>query len=158
MSAGSASPTTDCSVSAIKGQVWLDTSVTPNVLRQYDGSSTWVAIGALDATNHLFSPPVGGGTATVTAAGTTDLCAAPSAVQNVSGATTLTSFGSNCVLGVRKTLIFGAATPLTYNATSMILPGQLSYTTNVGDVADAIYLGSGNWRVVSITKIDGSGA
>jgi hypothetical protein len=60
------------------------------------------------------------------------------------------------VVGTRKTLIFGSATPLTYNATSLILPGERDYTTAAGDVADTVYLGSGNWRVVSITKIDGS--
>jgi hypothetical protein len=153
---GSSAPTTDCSLAAVKGQVWLDTSVTPNLLKQYDGASMWVVIGALDATNHLWSPPIGGGTATVTAASTTDICAAPSAVQNITGTTTITAFGSSCVAGVRKTLIFGSATPLTYNATSLILPGQLSYTTAAGDIAEAVYLGSGNWRVINITKIDGS--
>jgi hypothetical protein len=152
---GASAPTTDCSSAAVKGQLWLDTSVTPNVMRQYDGAS-WVALGALDASNHLWSPPIGGGAASVTAASTTDLCAAPAAVQNVSGTTTITSFGSNCPVGIRKTLIFGAATPITYDATAMILPGQRSYTASNGDVADAVYLGSGHWRVVSITRIDGS--
>jgi hypothetical protein len=153
---GATAPATDCTAVAIKGQVWLDTSVTPNLLKQYDGSSTWVVIGALDASNHLWAPPVGGGSATVTAASTTDICAAPSAVQNISGTTTITSFGTACVPGVRKTLIFGDATPMTYNATSLIIPGQRSYTATAGDVADAIYLGSGNWRILNISRIDGS--
>jgi microcystin-dependent protein len=152
---GASPPSTDCSAAPVKGQVWLDTSVTPNVERRYDGTS-WVAIGALDATNHLWSPPVGGGTAAISAATTTDICAAPSAVQTVSGTTTITAFGSACVVGARKTLIFNSATPLTYNATSLILPGQRDYTTSAGDAADAIYLGAGNWRVLAINKIDGS--
>jgi hypothetical protein len=144
---GASAPATDCTTAAVKGQVWLDVSVTPNLVKQYDGSS-WVIVGALDASNHLWSPPVGGGSASVTAATTTDICASPSAVQNISGSTTITSFGSACVAGVRKTLIFGAAT--------LIIPGQRDYTTSAGDVADAIYLGSGNWRLVNITRIDGS--
>jgi hypothetical protein len=128
---GASAPSTDCTAVPIKGQVWLDTSVTPNVLRQYDGAS-WVVLGALDSSNHLWPPPVGGGTATVTAASITDICAAPSAVQTISGTTTITSFGSSCVVGARKTLIFASATPITYNATSLILPGQSSYTTAAG--------------------------
>jgi hypothetical protein len=152
---GASAPATDCSGAAVKGQFWVDTSVTPNLLKQYNGAS-WIILGAIDSANNLWSPPVGGGVATVTAATTTDICAAPSAVQNISGTTTITGFGSGCVVGLRKTLLFNSATPLTYNATSLILPGQSSYTSAAGDVADAVYLGSGNWRVVSITKIDGS--
>lgn len=152
---GASAPLTDCTTAPVKGQLWLDTSVTPNQLKQYDGSA-WVVIGAQDATNHLWSPPIGGGNANVTAASTTDICAAPAAVQTIAGTTTITSFGSACVVGVRKTLIFSSATPITYNATSLILPGQSSLTTAAGDVADAIYLGSGNWRIINVTKIDGS--
>jgi hypothetical protein len=152
---GASAPATDCSAAAVKGQVWLDTSSTPNVLKQYDGTS-WVVLGAVDATNHLWSPPVGGGLGALTAASTTDLCSSPPAVQTITGTTTITGFGSACVVGQRKTVIFASATPLTYNATSLILPGQRDYTTSAGDVADAVYLGSGNWRVVNITKVDGS--
>ncbi|MGM4906248.1 hypothetical protein AB8B21_05770 [Tardiphaga sp. 866_E4_N2_1] len=152
---GATAPATDCSAVAIKGQVWLDTSVTPNVFKQYDGTS-WVALGALDSTNHLWAPPVGGGTASVTAASTTDICAAPSAVQTINGTTPITSFGSACVVGARKTLVFSSATPITYNATSLILPAQRNYTAAAGDAAEAIYLGSGNWRVLTINKADGS--
>jgi hypothetical protein len=152
---GASAPATDCSAAPVKGQMWLDTSSTPNVMRQYDGTS-WVALGALDSANHLWAPPVGGGSATVTAAATTDLCASPSAVQTITGTTAITSFGTNCPVGIRKTLIFASATPLTYNATSLILPGQRSYTAVAGDAADAIYLGAGNWRVLTINKIDGS--
>ena len=50
---------------AEKGQLWVDTSVTPNALRQYDGVSNCVTLGRIDATNHLFAPPIGGGISTV---------------------------------------------------------------------------------------------
>lgn len=152
---GASAPATDCVAVPVKGQVWLDTSVTPNVERRYDGTN-WVAVGALDSASHVWSPPIGGGTGAVTAAATTDICASPAGVQTISGTTTVTGFGSACATGVRKTLIFGSATPLTYNATSLILPGQRDYTTAAGDVADAIYLGAGNWRVLSISRIDGT--
>jgi hypothetical protein len=117
---GASAPATDCSGAALKGQFWIDTSVSPNLLKQYNGAS-WVVIGALDTT---WTPPVGGGTASIAANITTDICAAPSAVQTITGTTPMTSFGSNCVPGVRKTLIFAGATPITYNAMSMIVPAQ----------------------------------
>lgn len=153
---GSSAPATDCSGAAVKGQFWVDTSVTPNLLKQYDGTA-WIVLGAIDAANHLWSPPVGGGIASVTANSTTDICAAPAAVHNVSGSTPITSFGSTCAaVGIRKTLRFNSATPLTYNASSLIVPGAQSYTTSPGDIADALYLGSGNWQLISITRAGGS--
>ncbi|WP_441255751.1 hypothetical protein [Tardiphaga sp. 285_C5_N1_2] len=151
---GASPPATDCTGVPVKGQGWLDTSVTPNVERRYDGTN-WVAVGAIDSVNHVWSPPVGGGSAAVTAASTTDICAAPAALQTISGTTTITSFGAACPAGVTKKLLFSAATPITYNATSMILPGQRDYTASAGDMADALHLGSGNWRV-AISRIDGS--
>jgi hypothetical protein len=151
---GASPPATDCSGASVKAQFWLDTSVTPNALRQYDGTS-WVSLGALDSSNHLWAPPVGGGIASVTAASTTDICAAPAAVHTITGTTVIDSFGSGCPVGVRKTLIFNSATPITYNAATMILPAQRDYTAAAGDIAEALSLGAGSWRV-SIAKSDGS--
>src|ERR1700692_850218 len=85
---GASAPATDCSGAAVKGQFWVDTSLTPNLLKHYDGAS-WIILGATDSTNQLWVPPVGGGVSTVTAATTTDICAAPTAVQNISGTTTI---------------------------------------------------------------------
>jgi hypothetical protein len=45
---------------------------------------------------------------------------------------------------------------LTYNVTSLILPGAANITTAVGDVATFISLGGGNWKCVDYTKVDGS--
>jgi hypothetical protein len=152
---GASPPSTDCTAAPVKGQVWLDTSVTPNVEKRYDGTA-WVAVGAIDSVNHVWSPPIGGGMASVTAASTTDICAAPASLQTISGTTTITSFGSSCPVGATKKLRFSAATPITYNAASLILPAQRDFIAAAGDMADATYLGAGNWQISSITKIDGS--
>lgn len=40
---------------AAKGTFWLDTSVTPHLLKQYDGSDD-VVLGSVDITNHVFTP------------------------------------------------------------------------------------------------------
>lgn len=144
---GASAPVTDCTAASIKGQVWLNTSVTPNAFQQYDGVSTWVTIGSLDATNHLFSPPIGGGTSTVVSASTVDLGALPTAVAVISGTTTIASFGSSAVVGTIHPVKFSGALTLTYNATSMILPNAVNKLTAANDVALAFYLGSGNWQV-----------
>lgn len=38
---------------ALKGSLWLDNSVTPNIMKQYDGTD-WIIIGELDETNDKF--------------------------------------------------------------------------------------------------------
>jgi hypothetical protein len=44
-------------------------------------------------------------------------------------------------------LRFSGALTLTYNATSLILPGAANITTAAGDTLEAVSLGSGNWVV-----------
>jgi len=41
----------------VEGQWWLDTSITPNVLRVFDGAS-WAALLTIDPTNHVSYPPL----------------------------------------------------------------------------------------------------
>lgn len=153
---GSSAPTNTCAGAPVAGQLWLDTSVSPNILKMYDGSSTWLQIGRVDATQHIWVPPVAGGAGAVTAASTTNLCTAADGLQTVSGNTTITSFGSSCVTGQIKYLIFSGTPQITYNAVSMILPTSASLTMAAGNVAATAYLGGGNWRVIWVTKADGT--
>ena len=153
---GPSAPTNAISGSAEAGQCWIDdTSATMLIKKRYTGSA-WVVEGVLDVANGVWAPPSGGGSATVNSATTTDLCAAPATLQTVNGTTTITGFGSSCVQGVKKILVFQGALTITYNVSSLIIPGQRNYLTSAGDVAEAVYLGSGNWRLTSISKIDGN--
>lgn len=156
MNSGSSAPTNNCAGAAVIGSIWLDTSTTPNVVRIYDGSSTWLAVGYVDATNHIWAPPVGGTAGSVTAASTTNLCTSQAAYQVVAGATTITSFGSSCLTGQIKFLTFSGAPQITYNAASMILPTGASLTMAANYNLAAVYLGGGNWRVLWVTKSDGT--
>lgn len=154
---GASSPATDCTVVAIKGQVWLDTSVTPNLLKQYDGASNWVVIGALDATNHVWSPPLGGGTATIASATTTDLWSSVASSVTVSGTTTVTALANaSAVPGTVKLVTASGIFTLTHNATSLILPGATSVTTAVGDQFFVKALTGTNVAVLGYTRADGS--
>lgn len=153
---GSSAPATDCTAVAIKGQLWLDTSVTPNVVRQYDGAS-WVALGALDSTNHLWSPPIGGGTATIASGTTTDLWSSPASSITISGTTTITQLANaSAVPGTVKTVVASGAFILTYDATKLILPGGINITTVAGDSFQVVALSSTNVKVINYTRADGS--
>ncbi len=85
--------------------------------------------------------------ATVASASTVDLGAQLAPVVNITGTTTITSFGT-VAAGTMRRVVFGGALVLTHNGTSLILPGGANITTAAGDSGVFISLGSGNWRCV----------
>lgn len=153
---GSSAPATDCTAVAIVGQLWLDTSTTPSVLKIYAGSNGWVKIGAVDNTNTVWTPPIGGGNFSLASAGTTSLCSVPQAQGTVSGTTTITALGTGCSAGQVKIVYFSGALTLTYNATSLITPTAANIVTVAGDQAILVSLGGSNWRVVDYSRADGT--
>lgn len=52
---GSSAPAVGSGGAAVQYQWWLDTSVSPPVMRLYDGSS-WVGLGELNTSNHTWRP------------------------------------------------------------------------------------------------------
>ncbi|UFS77230.1 hypothetical protein LPB73_07590 [Tardiphaga sp. 37S4] len=152
---GASAPSTDCTAVPIKGQVWLDTSVTPNVLKQYDGTA-WVVIGALDSSNHLWAPPIGGGSATIASAGTTDLWSNTAAAITISGTTSISALANaNAVPGTVKVVTAGGAFTLA-NGTAIELPSGANITTAAGDRFLVVAKTSTNVAVFAYTKADGS--
>ncbi|WP_100962639.1 hypothetical protein [Bosea sp. FBZP-16] len=151
---GATAPATGCAGVAVKGQWWLDTSATPNIVKFYDGTN-WLAVASVDLTNHVWVPPVGGGTATLASASTVDLGAAPASAVTISGTTTITSLGSSAVAGSAKFIRFSGALTLTHNATSLILPTGADIATVAGDTAIAIALGGGNWSLWGYSRATG---
>lgn len=84
----------------------------------------------------------------VASASTADIGAAASDYIRITGTTTITSFGTVSG-GIWKCVRFAGALTLTYNATSMILPGAVSILTAAGDVGIFKSEGSGNWRCMA---------
>ncbi len=84
---------------------------------------------------------------------TTDIGAQNSVFLNITGTTTITSFGTN-YNGPR----FDGALTLTHNATTLILPGTANITTAAGDSAIVVPSGSpaNGWRVAGYQRSDGS--
>lgn len=95
-------------------------------------------------------------TATTLAAGaTTDLSTAAGNLVTLTGtATTINSFGTVSA-GLTYYIISNAAHTVTYNATSMKLPGGASITLASGDVLEMTSEGSGNWKCVGFQPFAG---
>ena len=110
-----------------------------------------------DVTIWTADPVAGTATATETkgsdiaSAATTDIGASSGQYVEVTGTTTITALGTTDA-GVRRVVRIMGALTLTYNATSLILPGNANITTVAGDTAIFISLGSGNWVCVSYQR------
>jgi hypothetical protein len=157
---GASAPTNQLSGIPSLGNVWLNTTGIPYPVQWYDGSN-WLTPFWIDATNHVTNVKIGGGTATVASASTVDLCAAagnvaPRAYITITGSTTIISFGSTCNAGHVKFVTFAGTLTLTYNATSLIIPGAQNVTTSAGDQAVLMALGSGNWQVAFYQPANGA--
>ena len=113
-----------------------------------------------DVTVWTADPVSGTATATETkgsdiaSAATTDIGASSGQYVEVTGTTTITALGTT-VAGVRRVVRFVGALTLTYNATSLILPGNANIATVAGDVGTFISLGSGNWVCVDYLRDTG---
>jgi len=92
---------------------------------------------------------------TLSSSATLNIGFATSNVITVSGTTGITSFGT-VASGATRTLIFSGILTITHNATSMILPNGVNFTTSPGDVVEFVSLGSGNWKCVGVTRASGS--
>ncbi len=69
----------------------------------------------------------------------------------------ITAFGSTAstTFPVYR-IAFSTALVLTHNGTSLILPSAANITTASGDTAIAMYLGAGNWQVISYSRSNGT--
>lgn len=89
----------------------------------------------------------------IASASTTDIGAAITMKVAISGTTTITSFGT--AAHRLRFLRFTGILTLTYNATSLILPGAANITTAVGDCAIATSDATGNWRIRNYQRAAG---
>jgi hypothetical protein len=93
---------------------------------------------------------------TLASGATVDLNTATGNYLHISGTATINSFGT-CPAGARFIIVFDAAATLTYNATSLIIPGLANKTAAAGDCCMIVSEGSGNWRIVGYFAISGGG-
>lgn len=104
----------------------------------------------LNGTDVLAGQNGAGAQSSITSAATTDLGTVLTRNALITGTTAITSFGSSAnVNSPIYQVTFAAALTLTYNATSLITPSAGNIYTLAGDTALMLYLGSGNWQVLS---------
>ena len=155
---GGSAPVNQLSGVPSLGNVWIDTTGNPYPWQVYDGAD-WLTPFWIDAVNHVTNVKIGGGAATAASASTVDLCGsavAPAAYTTITGTTTISSFGSTCKAGHVKFITFSGVLQLTYNATSLIIPGAQNVITAAGDQAVLLALGSGNWQVAFYQPASGA--
>ena len=87
----------------------------------------------------------------VASTATADVGAVAGFMHDITGTTTITSFGTVSA-GIHKVIKFEGALTLTHNATSLILPGAANITTADGDIGWFISEGSGNWRCIAFQR------
>lgn len=114
-------------------------------------SGRWLRL-ALNSSGAIITGPQ----APIASAATTDLGSAGSHLILVTGTATITSLGASASTSAPIYFVkFDDAATLTYNATSLILPGAASITTAHNDFAIVQYLGGGNWIVLAYLPASG---
>lgn len=86
----------------------------------------------------------------VASASTCDIGATTTAIVRITGTTTITSLGT--VANKLRFVTFAAALTLTYNATTLILPGAANIVTAAGDTATFLSDASGNWTCLAYQR------
>jgi hypothetical protein len=125
------------------------------------GSGNWVCT---DYTHYAgYLPNTGGNMSgaineaigtSIASAATTNIGAATGNFVQVTGTTTITGLGT-VQAGTRRIVEFLGNLILTYNSTSLILPSAANINTAVGDTAEFVSLGSGNWLCVNYNLASG---
>lgn len=155
-----ASNPTDCGANTVATAIDSSGNLTCNQsigsLATQNADNATITGGSITGLTALQATKVDWGKASdIASASTTDIGAANGVVLDITGTNTITSFG-NVTAGITRLVRFTGATTITYNATSMILPGSKDITTAAGDRATFVSLGSGNWLCHSYMKAAGT--
>lgn len=92
--------------------------------------------------------------ATMASASTTDIGSSTSPNVNITGVTTITSFGTTAPSGTLWLVKFAAALTLTHSS-NLVLPSSANITTEAGDQALAYHEGSGVWNIFFFSRASG---
>jgi len=115
----------------------------------YPASVTTDSKGRVTSITAGSAPSSAGPEASLASASTTDLGSTGVNVVQITGTTTITSFGSSASTSNPIYFIrFASALTLTHNATNLIIPGAANITTAANDNAIVKYEGSGHWRLL----------
>jgi hypothetical protein len=138
-------------------KLWFDDTQSPPVQRWWDGSQG-VAAAAIDPSNHLWLPLLGGGSTTLPSAATVDLGSVPHSMVTITGSAAISSFGSHLQPGSGKLLLFEDGASLVGGNLILVGGPGGGIVTQPGDMAMAWSLGGGLWRVAYMPIFPISGA
>lgn len=131
----------------VNGQTGVVITQGETVLIYCDGTDVSSAGGVDQALNFLATE------VSVASSGTTDVLGAASVFVEVTGTTTITSFGTGAD---RLRIVRFASTPtVTHNATSLICPGAANLAMAAGDVLILVSDSSSNVRVINVMRAGG---
>ncbi len=153
---------TNTSAATLNGlAVVKDTTTGPTALSGGEiflGNQVTVVYQASTNSWHLMAVPpiISNNTLTnLASASTTDLGTVTSANINITGTTTITSFGTTAKLTAPNYhLVFAGALVLTQSG-SLLTPTGANITTAAGDTADVLQMSSGVWRITNYTAATG---
>lgn len=83
---------------------------------------------------------------------TVDLNSVAGNLVHIAGTTTVTSFGTASQAGIERRVIFDNILTLTYNASTLVIPGSANVVTAVGDAALVVADSTTKWIVVSYVR------
>src|SRR5258706_4731180 len=150
--AGASAPANGPGNAAQEFQTWFNTTnVNFPILNVFDGVN-WNRLGTLDVANSNWLPKVGGGSATIASASTTNVGASPPTFITITGLAVINSFGTAATVGEERRIQFSSTPTLVYSPTAIITPGLVTLTVQAGDTCTLIYEGSGVWLVFGYTR------
>lgn len=131
-----------------QGQYWLNSNVSSlQPLNVFD-SVNWLNTGAIDVTNSIWTPPIGGGIIpTITAAATTNLGSKPQGRKYVTGSTGITNLGTSAVIGTLHFVKFLSSVTITAGAAILTLTGS-NMSVNANDETIWSYESANVWRLL----------
>ena len=136
--------------------LWMDKEISGDWFTyQFTVAEVLASFGAGFSGGTLTSALNAAPTVTIASSSTPAIGAALSNFISITGTTSITGFDS-IADGAERIVTFTGVLTLTYNATSLILPGAANITTAAGDVGAFKSLGSGDWLCVAYLKADGT--
>jgi hypothetical protein len=123
------------------------------LVKSTTGSSLNLTSAAIVTITGLADDLLGANFKQVASASTCDIGAEKSLFIEITGTTTITSFGTTP--NEWRMVLFAAQLTLTHNATSLIMPNNANLLTVAGDMAIFVSDDSGNWRCVNYFRKSG---
>lgn len=90
--------------------------------------------------------------ASIASRATIDLNSVAGNLVHITGASTITSLGTASQAGIMRWVIFDGINTLTYNASTLVIPGNSSVITAAGDSALIVADTTAKWIVLQYTR------